>query len=106
MKTPAVQAVCERIWDARARRELSASAAWRFGRELAQAEASDVAALPSYSPINDRRCQWARAVFAAVQAGRASLHVEAHLEATVEALLGKAIPCGRALAAGVEQEAN
>ena len=105
MKTPAVQEVCNRLWDARERGELTGTGAWRYARELAQAQAKDISDHPGYSPVNDHRSLWAQELLVAAREERGRKpRASERWEVVAEVLLGKAIPCGRDRAAGVELE--
>jgi hypothetical protein len=105
VKTPAVQEVCVRLWEARERGELTPGAAWRYAREMALAQAKDIADHAGYSPVNDHRSLWAQELLVAAreERGRKPRSSE-RWEAVAEVLLGKAIPCGKDRAAGLELE--
>lgn len=60
LKSPAVLAWCQALWDARKAEALAA--ADELSRGLAQAVAADVAAYRQYDPEQDQRVHWAREV--------------------------------------------
>lgn len=114
MNSPAVQALCLALWQARGEGVYLDGV--RLSRELHVACAADVAASETYVPEQDARVEWARQVITKALYGHRgpSAEADASTEACVALLLGhlvpdpepllfelpRRLPCGKDRAAG------
>lgn len=98
IKSEAVQAVCQALWDARAAGGLRP--AEELARALATATGEDVARHRAYDPEADQRVLWARDLIAALRANpRRRPAADGDREAIAAWLLDRMpTPSGRALA--------
>jgi hypothetical protein len=102
---PSVADVVGELWRMRARRSgrVEAETAMVMGRCLAIAVVHACSESERYSPEEDKRVLWARAILAAALRGVGPCWAGAELEATAEYLLGFAASpalCGKDHAAG------
>jgi hypothetical protein len=98
LKTAAVKAFCQGLWDARVRGGLRP--AEELSRELATATAEDVAACKGYDPEADQRVLWARVLIRELRVNpRRRPAADGDREAIAQWLLDRMpTPTGRALA--------
>lgn len=99
LKTAAVKAFCQGLWDARAGGLVRRSCE-ELSRELATATAEDVAACKGYDPEADQRVLWARVLIRELRVNpRRRPSADGDREAIAQWLLDRMpTPSGRALA--------